>query len=274
MERHLRIINKNRYKIKGKGLLYKKRKYCVADMIETKNLIKSFDGINVLEGINFSLSKGELITLLGPNGSGKTTLMRIICGYISPDKGQVFIDGEEFSRNRINILSKIGYMPENIPLYQELTVAEYLYFIGRIYGMKKQMLEKSFLKMTSDLELDKVLNQKIQTLSKGYRRRVGIASVLIHHPEYVILDEPTEGLDPHQKITVRRLLKEYAQNHMVLISTHLLEEVEALNGRIVVLSGGKLCYDGNIDGMRAQSSDNTLTGAFLKMTETSLTIKE
>lgn len=242
-------------------------------MIEIQKLIKNFGSLQVLKGVNLSAQKGELITLLGPNGAGKTTLMRIMCGYMFADEGSVLIDGMEFSKQRNQILRLIGYMPENTPLYPEMTVAEYLYFIGKVYAMDKVDFAQSLSEVVRGLELEPVLNQKIQTLSKGYRRRAGIASVLIHRPRYVILDEPTEGLDPNQKIAVRHFLKNYAQENLVLISTHLLEEAEALNGRVAVLSSGVLCYDGNVDGMRSFSSDGTLSDAFFQLTH-SLAPKE
>lgn len=243
-------------------------------MIEVKDLVKNFGNLRVLKGVSFSAQEGELITLLGPNGAGKTTLMRILCGYMLPDTGVVQIDEMNFFSQRNQILRRIGYMPENTPLYSEMTVAEYLFFVGKVFAMPQKAFKPALAEVVDGLELTPVLNQKIQTLSKGYRRRAGIASVMLHRPKYVILDEPTEGLDPNQKIAVRRFLKKYADQNMVLISTHLLEEAEALDGRVSVLSEGKLCYDGNVEGMRSFSADGTLSDAFYKLTHLHNTEKE
>ena len=236
-------------------------------MIEVENLEKKFGKIKVLKGVSFSAEAGEPITLLGPNGAGKTTLMRILCGYLTFDGGTVKIDGAEYPLMRNDILRKVGYMPENSPLYTDMTVAEYLHFTARVFNMKSSEFADAFQKTVEGLELASVIHQKTGTLSKGYKRRVGIASVLLHSPKYVILDEPTEGLDPNQKIVVRKYLKKYAENNLVLISTHLLEEAEALNSRILLLSGGKIKYDGNVGKLREYSDDGTLADAFYHLTK-------
>ncbi len=235
-------------------------------MIEVNGLVKTFSRWQVLKNITFSARPGELITLLGPNGAGKTTLLRILCGYMAPDEGNVTVDGQTYGSNRLEILRHIGYMPENTPLYPEMTVGEYLRFIGNVFKMWPEDFSESFGQMAEGLGIKDVLGQKIQTLSKGYRRRVGIASVLLHRPRLAVLDEPTEGLDPNQKIEVRHFLRRYAENNLVLISTHLLEEAEALSSRVLLLSGGRLKLDAPVDDLRKHSTDGTLADAFYRLT--------
>ncbi len=235
-------------------------------MIEVNGLVKTFGRRQVLKNIAFSARSGELITLLGPNGAGKTTLLRIICGYMAPDAGSVTVDGRAYGSNRLEILRHIGYMPENTPLYPEMTVGEYLRFIGGVFKMRAGDFAESLGQITEELGIKDVLGQKIQTLSKGYKRRAGIASVLIHRPRLAVLDEPTEGLDPNQKIEVRRFLRRYAENNLVLISTHLLEEAEALSSRVLLLSGGRLKLDAPVDDLRKHSADGTLADAFYRLT--------
>ena len=235
-------------------------------MIEAQGLIKNFDRRRVLDGVNFSAQSGELITLLGPNGAGKTTLMRLICGYLAPDAGAVRIDGRSYETSRTEILRKLGYMPENTPLYKELTVFEHLCLVGRVFGLDKKEFSATLEEVCDGLELYPVLGQKIQTLSKGYTRRTGIAVAMIHRPQILILDEPTEGLDPNQKTAVRKYLRRCAEKALVLISTHLLEEAETLDSRVLLLADGKICTDTTVAGLRACSRDGTLADAFHRLT--------
>ena len=212
-------------------------------MLEVKNLVKKFGDFTALDNINFSAEVGEIITLLGPNGAGKSTLIRCICGYLKQSNGNVYINQNTLEDNFEKYLSEIGYMPENTPLYGEMKVYEYLQFIAGIYKMNKDEFSKNFQLVVEKLEISSVLKQKISTLSKGYRRRVGIAAAILHRPAILILDEPTEGLDPNQKITLRNFLIEYSKTHLVFISTHLLEEAESLSSRVLILNHGKLIKD-------------------------------
>lgn len=235
-------------------------------MIEIRGLMKKFGRREVLKGIGFSAGAGEPITLLGPNGAGKTTLMRVICGYLAPDAGSVRICGLSYENDRAGILRQLGYMPENTPLYQEMTVFEYLRFVAGIFKMTERDFAAGVKETAVGLGIEPVLGEKIKNLSKGYRRRVGIVSALLHRPRLAVLDEPTEGLDPNQKIVVRRFLKDYAKDNLVLISTHLLEEAEALKSRVLLLSEGKIRLDAPVEKLRSCSADGTLADAFARLT--------
>lgn len=220
----------------------------------------------MLKGIGFSAGAGEPITLLGPNGAGKTTLMRVICGYLAPDAGSVRICGLSYENDRAGILRQLGYMPENTPLYQEMTVFEYLRFVAGIFKMTERDFAAGVKETAVGLGIEPVLGEKIKNLSKGYRRRAGIVSALLHRPRLAVLDEPTEGLDPNQKIVVRRFFKDYAKDNLVLISTHLLEEAEALKSRVLLLSEGKIRLDAPVEKLRSCSADGTLADAFARLT--------
>lgn len=235
-------------------------------MIEIRGLMKKFGRREVLKGIGFSAGAGEPITLLGPNGAGKTTLMRVICGYLAPDVGSVRICGLSYENDRAGILRQLGYMPENTPLYQEMTVFEYLRFVAGIFKMTERDFAAGVKETAVGLGIEPVLGEKIKNLSKGYRRRAGIVSALLHRPRLAVLDEPTEGLDPNQKIVVRRFLKDYAKDNLVLISTHLLEEAEALKSRVLLLSEGKIRLDAPVEKLRSCSADGTLADAFARLT--------
>lgn len=235
-------------------------------MIEIRGLMKKFGRREVLKGIGFSAGAGEPITLLGPNGAGKTTLMRVVCGYLAPDAGSVRICGLSYENDRAGILRQLGYMPENTPLYQEMTVFEYLRFVAGIFKMTERDFAAGVRETAVGLGIEPVLGEKIKNLSKGYRRRAGIVSALLHRPRLAVLDEPTEGLDPNQKIVVRRFLKDYAKDNLVLISTHLLEEAEALKSRVLLLSEGKIRLDAPVEKLRSCSADGTLADAFARLT--------
>ena len=235
-------------------------------MIEIRGLMKKFGRREVLKGIGFSAGAGEPITLLGPNGAGKTTLMRVICGYLAPDAGSVRICGLSYENDRAGILRQLGYMPENTPLYQEMTVFEYLRFVAGIFKMTERDFAAGVKETAVGLGIEPVLGEKIKNLSKGYRRRAGIVSALLHRPRLAVLDGPTEGLDPNQKIVVRRFLKDYAKDNLVLISTHLLEEAEALKSRVLLLSEGKIRLDAPVEKLRSCSADGTLADAFARLT--------
>ena len=235
-------------------------------MIEIRGLMKKFGRREVLKGIGFSAGAGEPITLLGPNGAGKTTLMRVICGYLAPDAGSVRICGLSYENDRAGILRQLGYMPENTPLYQEMTVFEYLRFVAGVFKMTEREFAAGVKETAVGLGIEPVLGEKIKNLPKGYRRRAGIVSALLHRPRLAVLDEPTEGLDPNQKIVVRRFLKDYAKDNLVLISTHLLEEAEALKSRVLLLSEGKIRLDAPVESLRSCSADGTLADAFARLT--------
>ena len=236
-------------------------------MIEVHNLKKSFDDIVVLKNISFKAKQGEIITLLGPNGAGKTTLMRCLCGYLPINGGEIAIDGLQLCDSLIKILQNIGYMPENTPLYPEMKVFEYLQFISKVYNMSEKDFIKRLDYVAEKLQLSDVLTQKISTLSKGYRRRVGVASAILHNPKILILDEPTEGLDPNQKTLLRGFLKEYAKKALVIISTHLLEETEALSSRVLILNKGSLIKDTSFSALKKEAPRGNLSKFFYQLTQ-------
>ena len=212
-------------------------------MIITNNLSKSFGTIKAVNDISFSIKQGEIVALLGPNGSGKTTLMRCITGFLEKDEGSVNIFGEEISDNRIKALKYIGYVPENSALYTDMSVFEFLEFNADIWGIKGEAFKQQLQKTVKSLKLEEVINQKIETLSKGFKKRVGIAAGILHDPRILILDEPTEGLDPNQKLDLRNFIKDYSKKGIVILSTHIMEEVEAIASRILLINRGKLIKD-------------------------------
>lgn len=235
-------------------------------MIVIKNLCKNFGDIEALDNINFCINKGEVVSLLGPNGAGKTTLMRLIAGYLQPSSGEVNIYSYDVNSERVKALSKIGYMPENTPLYQDMSVYEFIKFMANLRNIKGDEFVNNFKDVVSYLKLEEVINQKIETLSKGFKSRVGIAATLIHKPKILILDEPTEGLDPNQKFEVRNLIKAYGKQNIVLVSTHIMEEVEAIATRVILINKGKLIRDTTPDELKKISVEQNLEASFRKIT--------
>lgn len=235
-------------------------------MIEVVNLSKKFGSFTALDNVSFSAKEGEIITLLGPNGAGKSTLMRCLCGFYVPDGGSVSINGKNVQDKLSEILKTVGYMPENTPLYPEMTVFEYMQFIAGIYKIQANEFKKNLEEVVKCFDLSAVLGQKIAILSKGYKRRVGVAAVILHKPSFLVLDEPTEGLDPNQKIALRDYLKKCAKHALVLISTHLLEEAEALSSRILLLNHGRLIEDTSIQKFKQMAPDESLSELFYSLT--------
>lgn len=235
-------------------------------MITVKKLGKNFGPLKALDNINFTIAAGEIVTLLGPNGAGKSTLMRLLSGYLEPTAGQIEIFGKTYTSNRRQILSLIGYVPENAPLYGEMTVFEFLKFMSAARNLSAKQIAPQISELSDQFELSEVLNQKCETLSKGFKRRVAIAGVLTSSPRILILDEPTEGLDPNQKYITRQFFKDYAKNNIVIISTHIMEEVTALSSRVILLNKGKLVKDTTAERLSELSPDNNLETAFRRIT--------
>ncbi|OGC76138.1 hypothetical protein A2619_02150 [candidate division WWE3 bacterium RIFOXYD1_FULL_39_9] len=215
-------------------------------MIEVKNISKSFDDIKAVDDLSFSIKNGEVVGLLGPNGAGKTTTMRIMTGFFHPDAGDVLVNGISIKKDSIGALKLIGYLPENNPLYKDMIVSDFLKYSASLKGIKNTDLKDALDFVVKSANLSKVFYRPISELSKGFKQRVGIASALIHKPEIVIMDEPTEGLDPSQRVEIRDLIKELSINHTVLISTHVLQEVESMCSRIVIINKGQKVGDGSI----------------------------
>ncbi len=224
----------------------------MSKLVEVKNISKSFNSFLAVDNISFSLSKGEVLGFLGPNGAGKTTTMRVLTGFLTPDSGQVIINNINLFDHLKDSRQFIGYVPEGSPLYNEMTVIDFLGFICDIRAVDKQ---RQLTKVIKLLSLKDVLLQKIETLSKGFKRRVGLAQALIHDPEILILDEPTDGLDPNQKHEVRNLIKKLGREKAIIISTHILEEVKAICNRTMIISNGKLLIDDTPKNVLKQSNN-------------------
>ena len=213
--------------------------------LEIKNISKKYNTQIALSNICFSLQKGDIVGFLGPNGAGKTTLMKIITSTLKQDMGSVIINGLDTIENELDTKAQIGYLAENNPLYNEMYVTEYLDFIASIYNLsdKKQKIERIINKTGLDLEKSK----KIEQLSKGYKQRVGLAAALVHNPDILILDEPTTGLDPNQLVEIRNLIKETGKDKIVLLSTHIMQEIPKICNKIIIISKGKIVDNRDID---------------------------
>ena len=214
--------------------------------IEVQFVSKSYETQLALNEISFSAKKGEIIGFLGPNGAGKSTMMKILTGYISPTKGTVFVSGIDVLKNPIAAKAKIGYLPEQNPLYQEMYVREYLQFQASIFKVSKETIAT----VVEDVGLIPEVHKKISQLSKGYQQRVGLAAALIHNPDVLILDEPTTGLDPNQLQEIRTLLKKLGKEKTILFSTHIMQEVEAVCDRVIIIKKGELLVDTSIEELK------------------------
>lgn len=222
-------------------------------MIELKNLKKSYGALPAVKDISFQVEPGEVLGFLGPNGAGKSTTMRMITGYIEPTAGHISVLGHDVIANPLKAQRLIGYLPEGAPLYGEMTVADFLRFIAQVRGLNGDRLTRRLEQVTQQVALDNVLQQPVETLSKGFKRRVGLAQAIIHDPQVLILDEPTDGLDPNQKHDVRSLIQNLANDKIVIISTHILEEVEALCSRVVIIARGEIVADASPEELVATS---------------------
>lgn len=209
-------------------------------MIEVNQLTKRYARHEAVRGINFSVARGEIVGFLGPNGAGKTTTLRMLTGYLPPTSGTAKIAGYDIFRESIEARRKIGYMPENVPLYEDMRVREYLKFRANLKGLSNSDTRRRVGDVLDTCGLGNVSRKMIKTLSKGYRQRVGLADALVHDPELLILDEPTNGLDPNQIRQIRELIRQLGQSHTVLISTHILSEVEMTCNRVIIIDGGQI----------------------------------
>lgn len=213
-------------------------------MIEIKDLTKKFGEAKALDGVSFSVKKGEVLGFLGPNGAGKSTTMKIITAFIAPTSGSVEVGGMDVADNSLEVRKKIGYLPENVPLYEDMRVLDYLKFIAEIRGLGRGEARERIEKMVEICGLKKVVRKNIGELSKGYRQRVGLAQAMVHDPEILVLDEPTTGLDPNQIAEIRRLIKELGKDKTVILSTHILPEVSATCSRVIIINEGKIAAEG------------------------------
>lgn len=224
--------------------------------LDIKNITKIYGAQKALDNINFTLNKGEILGFLGPNGAGKSTMMKIICGYLPANEGDVFINDKNIATHGLECKKMIGYLPEHNPLYLEMYVKEFLHFIAGIHGIKNA---KERVNEVIDLVgLQDEKSKKIGSLSKGYRQRVGLAHAIIHDPELLILDEPTTGLDPNQIVEIRNLIKNLGKNKMVMLSTHIMQEVEAICDRAIIINKGKIVADKKMNEFRAMNANEIL----------------
>jgi ABC-2 type transport system ATP-binding protein len=237
------------------------------DMIEVKELRRSFGPVTAVDGISFNVAKGEVLGLLGPNGAGKTTAMRILACYLQPDSGTATVCGHDILKNPVEVRKSIGYLAENVPLYNEMTVGSFLNFICDVREIRGSERRETLDRIIPLCSIESVYHQTIETLSKGYKRRVGLAQTLLHDPDVLILDEPTDGLDPNQKFGVRKLINNMAKNKCIIISTHILEEVEAICTRTIIVAKGRILADSTPAALKEQYKCS-LDVVFRKITQT------
>jgi ABC-2 type transport system ATP-binding protein len=219
-------------------------------MISVKNLVKAY-GNNppAVKGVSFDINKGEIVGLLGPNGAGKTTIMRILTCYMYPSGGEALVDGKNVLEDPIGVKKLIGYLPESMPHYTDMTVYEYLSFSAEIRGVAEGEIESAIAKVVELTSLESVVAKKIRELSLGYRKRVGLASVMVHDPAILILDEPTTGLDPNQIIAFRRMIRRLSEKKTIILSTHVLSEIEAICERVIIIKDGNIAVDDTIQNL-------------------------
>ena len=230
--------------------------------LETINLSKTFGNIKAVENFTFSAHKGEIIALLGPNGAGKSTLMNMITGFLAPTSGKILVQNQDISLLPLKAKQAIGFLPEGAPLYPDMSVKMFLHYMADLKGADKKAVQNAIALSKTE----NVLNQKIETLSKGYLRRVGFAQSILTDPEILLLDEPTDGLDPNQKEHMRSLISNMGKNKTILISTHLLEEAQSVCNRILLINHGTLMADGTCQSILKQSKTKSLEEAFKKLT--------
>ena len=222
-------------------------------MIEVVELCKRFGDQIAVDELSFTVSPGEVLGFLGPNGAGKSTTMKMIAGYLTPSGGSIRVCGHTIGQSTRDAQRLIGYLPEGVPLYEDMQVIQFLGFIAEIRSLEGAQIRQRIEAVVGQLELASVLNQRIETLSKGFKRRVGLAQALLHDPKVLILDEPTDGLDPNQKHQVRNLIHGLSADKIVIISTHILEEVDAVCNRAIIIADGRLLADGSPAELESRS---------------------
>lgn len=226
--------------------------------LHIQNLTKIYGSQKAVDNISFSIGEGEIVGFLGPNGAGKSTTMKIATGYIPPTEGTVTVGGFDVVQQPMHVKKIIGYLPEHNPLYLDMFVHEYLHFIGRVYQMPASMLKPRIKEIVEMCGLGQEQNKLIGSLSKGYRQRVGLAQALIHNPSVLILDEPTSGLDPNQLVEIRNLIKKISHNKTVIFSTHIMQEVQALCDRVIVINRGQLVADDLLKNLVGQNENQPI----------------
>ena len=235
-------------------------------MLKVDNLKKSFGSFQAVKGISFTVKKGEVLGFLGPNGAGKSTTMRMITGFIPPTAGTAEICGHDIIKDPVGAKSCLGYLPENAPSYRSMTVTDFLAFIAKIRGFSGAVAKAKVEAAIEKAKLTTVAKQTIETLSKGYRQRTCFAQAILHDPQVLIMDEPTDGLDPNQKFVVRQMIKEMSADKAIIISTHILEEVDAVCTRAIVIAHGEIKADGTPDKLKAMDPSGKLDVVFRNLT--------
>ena len=236
-------------------------------MIEVKGLVKTYGAKRAVDGVTFTVRRGDILGFLGPNGAGKSTTMKMITGFLRPDAGTATVDGIDVTVDPVAVKKKLGYLPESAPAYPEMTVAEFLGFIAEVRGFRDAAAKAAQVDRAIQLtHLGPVRNQTIETLSKGFKQRVGFAQALLHNPPVLVLDEPTDGLDPNQKLEMRALIKSMAAEKTIILSTHILEEVEAICTRVIIISRGQVVADETPAQLRARNPGARLDEIFRSLT--------
>jgi ABC-2 type transport system ATP-binding protein len=233
--------------------------------ISVSNLSKSYGSQIAVNAINFSINNGEIVGFLGPNGAGKSTTMKILAGFISSSSGKAMLNDTIISVDSLESKRQVGYLPEHNPLYLEMYIVEYLTFVGSLYGMAGQLLKKRIEEVINLVGLNPEKHKKIEQLSKGFRQRVGLAQALLHDPEVLILDEPTTGLDPNQLVEIRNLIKEIGKNKTIILSTHIMQEVEAICDRVIIINKGNIVADDSLSTLK--KNGETLEDVFRNLTK-------
>jgi len=227
-------------------------------MIKVERISKSFGFIKAVNELSFEVEKGEIVGFLGPNGAGKTTTMRMLTGFTSADAGKITINGKDIEKKTMEIQKKIGYLPESNPLYKDMQVIEFLNLTADLSGIKKEKKKEALSFVVKAVDIKDVFYRPIGELSKGYKQRVGIAAALVHNPEIIIMDEPTEGLDPNQRKEIRTLIKKLAKDHTIIISTHIMQEASAICDRMLIINKGKLVADGTTKELSLSAKNERL----------------
>jgi len=232
--------------------------------ISVRNLSKHYDAQKAVDSISFEAKPGRILGFLGPNGAGKSTTMRMLTGYLTPTAGEAEVSSKDIIRQPIEAKKRIGYLPENTPLYPDMYVKEFLRFVGETYALSN--FAERIDEVIKLVGLTPEQHKKIGMLSKGYRQRVGLAQAIIHNPEVLILDEPTSGLDPNQLVDIRALIKELGKNKTVIISTHIMQEVEAICDDIIIINKGKIVANNSLEGIKKAHNQESLEDIFRKLT--------
>lgn len=233
-------------------------------MIRADALVKDYGRFRAVDNVTFEVKQGEILGFLGPNGAGKSTTMKMLTGFLPPTSGSARIGGHDVKTHPLAARRLLGYLPESGPLYPEMTAVEFLQFIASARGLKGAAAKAAIERVRAVCHLEEVLHKPIEALSKGYRQRVGMAQALLHDPACLIMDEPTDGLDPNQKAEVRKLIAGMAQDKAIILSTHILEEVEAMCTRVIIIARGQIVADGTPAGIRRAGED--LFAAFQRLT--------